>query len=748
MTASENFTLSLLREAIKKHGEKLDVDEESISYVSHLTKTLAAPDESGNSDYVSFDPEDWRSTCVPYLSSGKDDKACATEVVEIYRHMVESYIGGEDGDGSDSDEDGDDPTKTICDIRFNLAYGGMILLHRTRLKLKRGHRYGLVGQNGTGKTTLMNAINNGKLDGWPSGLRTEYVDSGSNVDANYEKNHVLVYLQNITKKPEASKAILDELNFTEDMIAGTIGELSGGWQMKLRLCRAVLMDADILLLDEPTNHLDKATVGWLTRYLQSLTDTTVLCVSHDTPFMEKIGTDVIHYEKRAAWGPHRKLVNYRGTMSAFVKKQPQAAHYFKLAKTSSLSFKFPNPGRLEGIRTTTQKFLEMEDVSFRYPGAETDQISDVSVRMTLASRVSVTGANGAGKTTLVRMIVGEALPTNVGQCRLWKHHNLRVAYVAQHSFHHVEKFVASSPVAYLQWRFKDGYDREKIESEAFHISDDEQKLIDDFMLEGIWSRRVRAGKLEYEVKKRNVLEKNNKYYSKDDLLAMGFVMLLKQTDEKIAAVEAGLDRRSLTTKEIQKHLDDFGLVQDFGTYGKIGGLSGGQKVKLVLAAAMWNCPHLLILDEPTNFLDREALGALSAALNEWGGAVLMISHNHEFYSSVCREEWVVADGKVKVVGASEERAMKAVARKKVVEKEATQDAKMENAGGNMNADGDKLKDASVDFWGKTLSKKDFRAYVKAKKRKDIDGMRKILLIPMGKIMPGHEGLGDGKVAKK
>jgi ATPase subunit of ABC transporter with duplicated ATPase domains len=85
---------------------------------------------------------------------------------------------------------------------------------------------------------------------------------------------------------------------------------------------------------------------------------------------------------------------------------------------------------------------------------------------------------------------------------------------------------------------------------------------------------------------------------------MGFEKLLKQTDEKIAAKEAGLDLRPVTTKEIQSHLDDFGLAQEFGTYGKIRGLSGGQKVKLVLAAAMWNCPHLLVLDEPTNYLDR------------------------------------------------------------------------------------------------------------------------------------------------
>ena len=75
--------------------------------------------------------------------------------------------------------------------------------------------------------------------------------------------------------------------------------------------------------------------------------------------------------------------------------------------------------------------------------------------------------------------------------------------------------------------------------------------------------------------------------------------------------------RPLVTKFIQQHLDDFGLDQEFGTYGKIGGLSGGQKVKLVLAAAMWNCPHLLVLDEPTNFLDREALGAFATAIREF-----------------------------------------------------------------------------------------------------------------------------------
>ena len=121
----------------------------------------------------------------------------------------------------------------------------------------------------------------------------------------------------------------------------------------------------------------------------------------------------------------------------------------------------------------------------------------------------------------------------------------------------------------------------------------------------------------------------------------------------------------------------------------------------------------------------------------------MISHNREFYSSVCKEEWHVANGLVDVKGASQEREMKAVARKKKYEKELATDEVLEKAGGNMNANADRYKDATTDFWGKTVSKKDARKYDKAKKKGNIAEMRKILQIPNGKVMPGYEELGDG-----
>ena len=593
----------------------------------------------------------------------------------------------------------------------------------------------------------MNAINSGKLEGWPTHLKTAYVDSGSNVDPAFEAQNVMTHLMNDTKKPkDVCVAKMKELDFTDAMMNGTIGELSGGWQMKLRLIRAILMDPDLYLLDEPTNHLAENAVKWFTDYVNTLEHQTVLVVSHDTTFLENTCTDIIHYEQREKWGPHRRLVHYKCKMSEFVALFPQAKHYFELAvNEDSLRFKFPDPGRLEGVKTSTQKFLEMERVDFRYPGSNKNQLNNVNLKMTLSSRVVVLGANGAGKTTLLKMIVGETVPSNLNTgCKYYIHPNLRIAYVAQHAFYHVEQHMDQSPVAYIQWRFKDGFDKEKLESEAYRITPEEQKVIDDMMIEDIWSRRMRAGRLEYEVKKRNVPEKDNKYYTRDELLGMGLEHLIKQTDEKIAAREAGLDLRPVTTSEIQKHLDGFGLPQEFGTYGKIRGLSGGQKVKLVLAAAFWTVPHLVVMDEPTNFLDREALGALSAALNEWGGAVLMISHNREFYSSVCKEEWMVADGSVQVSGASAEREMKAVARKKKFEKELGNDEELDKAGGNVNANGDKYKDATTNFWGQTVSKKEGRQYEKAKKKGDVAAMRKILQIPPGKVMPGYEELGDGK----
>jgi elongation factor 3 len=100
------------------------------------------------------------------------------------------------------------------------------------------------------------------------------------------------------------------------------------------------------------------------------------------------------------------------------------------------------------------------------------------------------------------------------------------------------------------------------------------------------------------------------WMSRQQLELLGVNKLVNEMDSKEAA-RLGLMTRPLTTAAIEKHLDDFGLEPEFSTHSLMKGLSGGQKVKVVLAAAMWNNPHILVMDEPTNFLDRDSLGALA-----------------------------------------------------------------------------------------------------------------------------------------
>jgi len=236
--------LRLLRESLPDTPtsiNEVDVDdghEEILSYVAFLAAGLAEANQ--------FDAAVWKDVLQPYLEEvGQIDSSA----VNKFCQAVERELTEQDDAESYGEEDED--VEELCDLRFNLAYGGKILLHQTKLHLLRGRRYALVGPNGVGKTTLMNAISNEKIDGWPSHLVTSYVDSGSNVDPTYEAQIVLPYLTESTKRSkEDCIAKLQELDFTDAMLESPIGALSGGWQMKLRLVRAVLINPDIYLLDE------------------------------------------------------------------------------------------------------------------------------------------------------------------------------------------------------------------------------------------------------------------------------------------------------------------------------------------------------------------------------------------------------------------------------------------------------------------------------------------------------------------
>jgi len=459
--------------------------------------------------------------------------------------------------------------------------------------------------------------------------------------------------------------VLATVGFTEDGKAKpdhAVSTLSGGWRMKLALARAMLQKADILLLDEPTNHLDVINVAWVKNYLNSLTDVTSIIVSHDSGLLNDCCTNILQIE-------NLKLHQFKGNLDEFVKIKPQARAYFSLT-ASKLKFSFPQPGPIEGVKSKGKALMKMSKCTFTYPVNKTPTLFDISVQVSLSSRVACVGENGAGKSTMIKLLVGEIEPQ---EGEVWKHPNARIAYVAQHAFHHIENHLNKTPNEYIRWRYaNNGEDKESLVKVTMQFSDEEIKMqktpfeiqfVDDetgkitkvkkVVSELVGGRKTNKSKdYEYEVKYAGSNVDSGEYLSAKILKKMGWEKAMKAVDLKIAQ-RAGLYVRPLSTKNVEKHLEDCGLAREFGTHYRMSALSGGQKVKVVIAAAMWNQPHILILDEPTNYLDRESLGALAGAIEEFDGGVVMITHNNEFCSKLCPETWVMDAGHLETKGDAE-----------------------------------------------------------------------------------------------
>lgn len=234
----------------------------SVAYITRLAANLV--------NNKNFDLAEWESL-APYLAF----VAPTPDPLTIVREwaVYSATDGNDDDDVPEDEEEGED----LCNCQFSLAYGAKILLNTATLRLKRGHRYGLCGKNGTGKSTLMRAIHNGQVEGFPSPdeVRTFYVEH--DIDGSEAETSVSQFILS-DKRIQAGEAevisTLISVGFNDDRQKQSIGSLSGGWKMKLALARAILFKADILLLDEPTNHLDVINVAWLEKYLVSLTQCT------------------------------------------------------------------------------------------------------------------------------------------------------------------------------------------------------------------------------------------------------------------------------------------------------------------------------------------------------------------------------------------------------------------------------------------------------------------------------------------
>ncbi|KAL1574067.1 elongation factor 3 [Candida albicans P57072] len=572
----------------------------------------------------------------------------ATNNNETYSQLVVTHVKNLFSPESAADNENDDGAVVIVDADFSLAYGTRMLLNKTKLRLLKGHRYGLCGRNGAGKSTLMRAISKGQLEGFPTAdeLKTCFVEhklQGSEADMDL--------VSFIGSDPELANVgreeieqALKDVGFPDERLQQQVGSLSGGWKMKLELARAMLMKADVLLLDEPTNHLDVANVKWLQDYLVENTEITSLIVSHDSGFLDAVCTDIIHYE-------NKKLAYYKGNLSEFVKIKPEGKSYYTLTD-SNVKMAFPPPGILTGVKSNTRAVARMSNVTFAYPGADKPSLKNVSCSLSLSSRVAILGPNGAGKSTLIKLLTAELVPQ---EGKVEKHPNLRIGYIAQHALQHVEQHKEKTANQYLQWRYRFGDDREVLLKESRKVSDEEQEMMKKEIdigdgrgkraIEALVGRQKLKKSFQYEVKWKYWLPKYNSWVPKEVLLEHGFDKLIQKFDDHEASRE-GLGYRELTPSVIRKHFEDVGLDGDIADHTPMGSLSGGQLVKVVIAGAMWNNPHLLVLDEPTNYLDRDSLGGLAMAIREWNGGVVMISHNNEFVGALCPEQWHVENGEV------------------------------------------------------------------------------------------------------
>merc|ERR1712151_310074 len=358
-----------------------------------------------------------------------------------------------------------------------------------------------------------------------------------------------------------------------------------------------------------------------------------------------------------------KLSIFYGNLDALIKQDAEVEEYFKMnkQKEEAVKFSFPAPGPLEGVKSASRAVIKMDNCTFTYPGNTKPTIENVSFKVSLVSRVGVCGKNGEGKSTAIKLLTGENIP-QLGS--VYKHPSVRLGYLAQHSFDTINDHPNKTANEYIRWRFEiPGEDREAIKKKTTTLDEaEEEQMLKSYTFqfksaEGTITKmsgvvqsltglrkKEKDGSLTYQVKWAGKGDDANTYVPLAELEKANkicFGKLVKAVDEKIAAM-AGLYIKPLTQGNVEDHLAQIGLEPELASHTKLSQLSDGEKVKAVLGACMWMSPHVIVFDEPTNSLSWDSLVALVAAIKEFQGGVVVISHNQAFIDEVCNEIWLMA----------------------------------------------------------------------------------------------------------
>ena len=500
---------------------------------------------------------------------------------------------------------------TISQITY--AVEGRPLFEDASAIIPNGHKVGLVGRNGTGKTTLFRLIRGElSLEGGSislperariGGVAQEVPSSGTSLidtvlAADTERADLLAEADTATDPARIADiqtrltdidawsaearagSILSGLGFTHAEQLQPCSAFSGGWRMRVALAAVLFSAPDLLLLDEPTNYLDLEGALWLETYLGRYPHT-VIIISHDRALLNRAVNSILHLENKGLTyysGPYDQFAKQRAAnravqAAAAKKQETRRAHLqgfvdrFK-AKASKAKQAQSRVKMLEKMETITPPeeqartvftFPEPEELSPPIINTESASVgydgktvlSHLNLRIDQDDRIALLGRNGEGKSTLAKML-SDRLPLMGG--RMNSSNKLRIGFFAQHQV--------------------------------------EELRVDETPLEHLL--RVRPGEGQARLRAR------------------------------LASFGLGADQAETV----------------------VGKLSGGQKARLSLLLATLPAPHLLILDEPTNHLDIESREALVEALTAYSGAVILVSHDMHLLSLVADRLWLVKDGRV------------------------------------------------------------------------------------------------------